>query len=200
MLAAKFSSPGSATLCLLPFVLGACENLLSIEPATIDPALDTTAVPPCARYCELAVENCRGQDAVYSSRDVCMALCPSMPPGEPGSTSGHGVQCRLHAAELAPAEPAFYCPAAGPGGNGVCGDNCESYCQLVGLVCRGDDAGYADEAACLADCATLPDLGTFAIDPSPRGQLVQCRLYHLTNASFEPDRHCSHALGGSPCK
>jgi len=179
--------------------LCACESVLSIEEATVDPALDQ-AQAPCQRYCDLVTENCQGHDAVYTSKDVCLSLCGSMPPGEPGMTSGHSVQCRLHAAELAPAEPSFYCPGAGPGGNGVCGENCESFCQLVALVCSGENAGYADEEACFSDCTAVSDLGTFSIDPAPRGAMIQCRLYHLTNATFEPDRHCSHALGASPCK
>jgi hypothetical protein len=182
--------------------LCACENVLSIEEATIDPALDRrdTMQDPCSRYCDLVAENCREQDAVYSSREGCLSLCASMPAGEPGVTSGHSVQCRLYAAELAPAEPSFYCPGAGPGGNGVCGDNCESFCQLVALVCTGENSGYGDEEQCRTDCYSLSDLGTFAISPAPRGPQLQCRLYHLTNATLEPDRHCSHALGASPCK
>jgi hypothetical protein len=186
-------------LLLLLFCTCACERVLSIDEATIDPALDQTE-DSCNRYCDLVMTNCQGQDAVYSSRDGCLTLCANMPAGERGATFGNSVQCRMHAAELAPAEPAFYCPGAGPGGNGVCGDNCESFCQLVGLVCSGENAGYADDDACWSDCTALPDLGTFTIDPAPRGAMVQCRLYHLTNATLEPDRHCSHALGGSPCR
>jgi hypothetical protein len=188
-------------LRLLPLLtcLCACESVLSIEEATVDPALDQTDAP-CDRYCDRAIENCQGQDAVYTSKDVCLSLCASMPPGDPGATTGHSAQCRLHAAELAPAEPSFYCPGAGPGGNGVCGDNCETFCQMIELVCTGENTGYADRDACLTDCAAVPDLGTFSLDPAPRGATIQCRLYHLTNATFEPDRHCSHALGASPCK
>ncbi len=179
--------------------LCACERVLDIDEATIDPALDDSQ-DGCSKYCDLVMENCQAEDAVYSSHDACMSLCANMPAGDRGATAGNSVQCRLRAAELAPAEPSFYCPGAGPGGNGVCGENCESFCQMIGLVCSGDNAGYADEDACLSDCVALPDLGTFSLAPAPRGAMIQCRLYHLTNATIEPDRHCAHALGGSPCK
>jgi hypothetical protein len=180
----------------------ACDSVLGIEEATVDPGL-ASVQDVCAAYCDTVIENCTGEHAVYASRDACLLLCAHMPPGEPGATSGHSVECRLHAAELAPVETPFYCPGAGPGGNGVCGDNCESLCQLVQQVCTGDNQGFPDESACLDDCAALTDLGTFATDPGAnlvRGPHLQCRLYHLIGAALEPDRHCRHALGEAPCQ
>jgi hypothetical protein len=175
----------------------ACDRVLAIEEAAVDPELTPTA-DPCGAYCDAVLGNCWGSDAVYASRELCLGVCATLSPGDSQATSGNNLMCRLHAAELAIAEPAYYCPIAGPGGNGVCGDNCEGLCGLVSRVC----GAFADTTGCLEQCAQLDDLGTFSADPSRgqgRGPHVQCRLYHAVVAVLEPDRHCSHALGAAPC-
>jgi hypothetical protein len=183
-------------LALLLLVCG-CDRVLAIEEATVDPQL-TSSQDPCDAYCDAVLDNCSGKDAVYSTRDVCLGVCQNLPRGEPGATSGNSLACRQHAAELASAEADFYCPIAGPGGNGICGDDCESLCQLVDAVC----SDFGDTSSCLDECGALQDLGTFSVDPAAdqgHGGHVQCRLYHVSVATLEPDRHCTHALGAGPC-
>lgn len=157
---------------------------------------------PCERYCTAVMANCTGSFAVYGSHATCLALCRFMPQGADGDRAGNSVQCRLHAAQAAPSEVPHYCPIAGPGGNGVCGSNCESLCQLRSSVCADHSAG--DEESCLTACAKLEDRPTYSTDPSVglyEGAHVQCRLYHLSAAaSDDPAGHCPHVDGEPPCQ
>lgn len=155
----------------------------------------------CEQYCDAVEASCSGVFAVYTSRKTCLAVCNALPEGEPGDTSGNSVQCRLHAAELARDEASHYCPIAGPGGNGVCGSNCEGLCKLRSGIC----APYVttDEATCVADCAALPDLGQYSTDTSQAqysGPHVQCRLFHVSAAPVaDTEQHCRHVDGAAPC-
>jgi hypothetical protein len=155
----------------------------------------------CDRYCEAVGENCNGAFAVYTSPATCQEVCKALPPGEPGAVRGNSVECRLHAALVAVDELAHYCPIAGPGGNGVCGDDCEALCQLRDRVCA--DFSTTDEATCARDCAKLPDLGTYSTDVKAGqygGDHVQCRLYHVSAAATDDaEQHCRHVDGAAPC-
>jgi hypothetical protein len=156
----------------------------------------------CERYCEVVVGRCTGAFAVYPSSSACLAVCQALPEGKPGDRTGNSVQCRLRAAELAADELSHYCPIAGPGGNGVCGHNCESLCQLSQVVC--DDYVDQDGGACLTKCAKLRDLGSYSTDLSKgqsEGAHVQCRLYHVAAAAADdPEPHCSAVDGAPPCR
>jgi hypothetical protein len=147
--------------------------------------------------------SCTAAFAVYSTRDACLAVCAHLPAGEDGDQSGNSIQCRKRSAELAPTEPSFYCPAAGPGGNGICGNNCDGLCALATAVCTGASAQWPDLETCLNDCATLPDLGTYSTDSSfemYEGPHVQCRLVHASSAATaDTDAHCKHVGGAPPC-
>lgn len=156
----------------------------------------------CEHYCTIVIQNCTGAFAVYTSLASCLAVCAALPEGMPEDRNGNTVQCRLHAASVATDEVPHYCPVAGPGGNGVCGSNCESLCQLRDKLCANYETG--DRAACLQDCAKLQDLGTYSTDVSAKqygGPHVQCRLYHLSAAAADdPQLHCKHVDGATPCK
>jgi hypothetical protein len=82
--------------------------------------------------------------AVYPSLEVCLAVCERLPAGEAGDSEGNSVQCRYRAARQVTEQPAD-CPAAGPGGAGRCGDNCESYCALMDAVCEAERLPEVDE-------------------------------------------------------
>jgi hypothetical protein len=156
----------------------------------------------CESYCAAVMANCTGSFAVYTSEATCLALCRFMPEGEEQDRSGNTVQCRLHAALTAASEVPHYCPIAGPGGNGVCGSNCESLCQLRAGVCA--DVSEGDVPSCLAACEKLEDRPTYSTDLSVgqySGAHVQCRLYHLSAAaSDDAERHCQHVDGAAPCQ
>lgn len=226
------SSPRTVLLlCGLCLCASACRQALGIEDAEVDPSLShaskgggattdlTAGAAPggassdgaggaadtfdiCEHYCTAVTQNCRGAFAVYTSLDSCLHVCAALPEGMPGDRTGNSVQCRLHAAEVATDEVPHYCPIAGPGGNGVCGSNCESLCQLRDRLCASYKTG--DTAACLQACAKLPDLGTYSTDLSAKqygGPHVQCRLYHLSAAAADDaELHCTHVDGAMPCK
>lgn len=243
-------------ICGAAFVValgaGACANILSLEDAELDPALEGsggggsetsdgghthggggdsptseggggagdvggaggelaggggegggTGPTECETYCSTVMDNCTGSFAVYGAIEVCLAACQHLPLGEAGDEDTNTVFCRLGAAQAAPAEPSFYCPAAGPGGNGVCGSNCEGLCSLAEGVCVGPWSQWPSIEECLSACSELPDLGTYSTDPADelyKGPHVQCRLYHSSSAALEdPDVHCAHVGGAAPC-
>jgi hypothetical protein len=158
--------------------------------------------PLCEQYCDAVMKNCQGDYAVYTDHTVCLAVCATFLPGEAGALTGNSVQCRLRAAKAAPIEIPYYCPIAGPGGNGTCGSDCEGYCRIMQSVCTADNSAYADEAACLAACKDIPDLDSYTVSLSAnqhKGPHVQCRLYHVSASATNPDEHCWHAAGEPPC-
>lgn len=156
----------------------------------------------CEQYCTAVTDSCTGAFAVYTSFDTCLAVCAAMPEGAPGDRNGNSVQCRLRAALVARDEVPHYCPIAGPGGNGVCGSNCESLCQLRDRLCT--DYETFDHATCLLRCDNLKDLGSYSTDLTAGqygGAHVQCRLYHVSAAAGDDaEQHCQHVDGAPPCK
>ena len=157
---------------------------------------------PCDAYCDLMADNCGG---VYPDRDACMATCALFPeggePNEDGDVvAGNSVECRTYHAGVAVENGELHCPHASANGGGTCGEYCENYCHVIGQTCTGDDEAYADNDACMAACAAMPDDGaTDAID----GNSVQCRTYHATfpAALLGAGDHCPHASvnGGGVC-
>jgi hypothetical protein len=164
--------------------------------------------PLCERYCNAVAAACTGENEQYASPAACREVCAALEPGEPGGFSANTVECRLARAELAQAtgEPGEYCHTAGPGGGGVCGDDCEGFCAVMAQTCTL--MGSFEE--CLPLCAEVPNL---AVDPDDvlfpgnvtydttiqSGDSVQCRLYHVTAATLDPVIHCSHAAGVALC-
>ncbi len=206
---------GSA-LALL-FASLACSQILGLEDAELAPGADAgtggnaalgTAglsgreLTLCQRFCRTVIEACGtapepGTLAVYDSQFVCERQCEAFDIGAPGDSSGNSAHCRLTHAELArdfPGERRSECPAAGPGGDGVCGDNCEGYCSVMLAEC----SDYDSRETCLASCRDVPDLGGFDIS-IVEGDSLQCRLYHLNAAAVSPENHCPHAAGAFPC-
>lgn len=161
------------------------------------------AVPLCEAYCSAVMSNCTGIDAVYTTPEACLAVCELLPEGQEGDETGNSTHCRLRSAEIAPTEPSYYCPIAGPGGNGVCGSNCDGLCTIAQAACDGDDEQWPSGAACQSGCSDLEDLGTFSVDPTfamYAGGHLQCRLYHAAaSALSDPDVHCMHVGGAPPC-
>ena len=192
-------------LLLLPM---GCASILGIEEAELKESntdsggsagSGTTGDPPtlCETYCDTVMENCTGNLSVYSSLDQCLALCLTIPGGQPGDESVDTVHCRLNQANAAgeTLEPADHCPAAGLGGEGVCGTNCDALCRAMVEFCSDQ---HASNAACLDDCEPLNDLGGFNVLQN-EGATVQCRIWHVGAATQNVSPHCGHAAGASPC-
>ena len=150
----------------------------------------------CNDYCDAVLATCPED---YTLRETCLGVCAQLPAGNADAPAGNNVECRLQ--QLREFEPSAgdreqICQAAGPGGNGVCGTNCESYCLLVDQVCGNWIAPLPD---CQAACEVLGDSGRFNVGSPPSdefdhaGDTVQCRLVHLSTATLEPQLHCGHA-------
>jgi hypothetical protein len=155
----------------------------------------------CETFCETVQKNCTGENTVYQSLLVCKVVCNALPPGQEGDQLGNTVQCRLTAAEnaAATAEPAVNCPQAGPGGDGICGENCGGYCTLYESFCNIED--FTDLKGCQSQCASdIPTLGPGTFNSGiDTGNSLECRLYHLSAATLDAGVHCPHAAGETPC-
>ena len=156
----------------------------------------------CDRYCATIAESCSGENEQFASPAACLAVCEKLPPGAPGDFAGNTIECRLARAELARAtgEPQNYCFSAGPGGAGVCGDDCEGFCAIMAETCM--QMGSFDE--CLPECLEVPNLSgppdNLTYETSLQdGDSVQCRLFHVSAATLDASTHCVHAAGLVVC-
>jgi len=194
-----------------------CSGVLGIEKAEHDEKLDrrsaggqsgnsggaggatTTLKPLCERYCDAALANCSAEHSLYTSRDVCLGVCRTFDPGQAGDDGVNTAECRLRFAIAAGTvgELDLNCPAAGPGGDGHCGTNCEGFCTIARGACSDSTVVTVDTCAGL--CAKLPDQGGYT-DQIQSGNSVQCRLYHASAATFDPRTHCAHVAGIGACK
>ena len=208
--------------------LAACNLVLNIGGATIDPALDDAGADAgfgddCNTYCNLINTSCTGDNAEYLSVADCQAVCANFDPGQLTDTSGDSLGCRIHYAQMAASNPAVVCPQAGPLASGGCNaDPCHAFCELVADLCDVDGIyPYDGGADCLSSCATYPYLfsygdagvgdadvpadaaiGDIALSSS---NTLNCRLYHLESA-YNPavmnayKIHCPHtALNSAVC-
>jgi hypothetical protein len=136
----------------------------------------------------------------YTDMTNCMNTCTTFPVGMASDTSGDTLGCRTYHAGLAAMTPVTHCPHAGPGGAGVCGDLCTSYCRIVAKYCTAANmAGpiYASNAECMSWCmATKSDI-VFNI-ATQAGDEQACLLYHSQEASTTPPDHCNGDLMKDP--
>ena len=162
----------------------------------------------CDRYCAAVTSGCTDSHTQYLDLEACLAICPMLPVGSPGDTSGNTVNCRLTYAKKASSEPYTYCTWAGPGGDGKCGSNCEGFCTVMMQACTPssveDQSFFTNSNTCMTACMALKDVGNYsATDGSLQvgADHVQCRLYHVDAAVTEddPTTHCPHAMGKSLC-
>lgn len=197
-------------------LLAGCRQILSIEERTFDPSLadggsDGGVTLSCESYCELIQSVCTGQNLQFSSLDACIGLCSTYPAGTLDDESGNTLGCRIHVLETSKAMiEGSDCAAAGPGGDGVCGTNCESFCAGMTTVCP---QSYESTGDCLAACDPLADCGPYFVDTgaTPDDPSVQCRLYHISAAAINigsatpgeltpsQTKHCPHADGTTEC-
>lgn len=178
--------------CLTALALGACQAVAGIEDRKLDPdALAPPASAQCKAYCTLVMDACTGVNAVYTTEAICLGVCAQLDPGDDEDTTGNTVACRYFAATNAKDEP-DYCKGAGPGGNGVCGTDCESYCQLFPQVCPEQDE-YKSPEACMEFCQALPAQPDYDVKRDHDGDTIECRLVHVSSATVKQAEHCPHA-------
>ena len=146
----------------------------------------------CAAYCDKVMAVCTGEHAVYTSNAACLALCALLEPGDFGEPGGNTVACRRFFALEAEREPEEFCSAAGPGGNGRCGTDCETYCALYPRICPAEAEAQGTQR-CIEQCEALVDQPGFDVVADHGGDTLECRLVHLTSATLHPAEHCQHA-------
>jgi hypothetical protein len=142
----------------------------------------------CVSYCDDVMAACRGEQAVYTELESCLAICERLEPGDALEPAGNTLACRALNAKLAQREPREYCSAAGPGGADTCGSDCEAYCDLTAKICPENT-----EVDCLQACRGLTDQRDYQVLRDHGGDTLECRLVHLAAAARLPTEHCRHA-------
>ena len=205
--------------CSLALGLG-CAQIFGIDEACQVGTPGCAPLEPCREYCQRISAKCSAETPQYEdSRLECESMCPYFDRAMDGTSSGNTLECRLERARSSGGELSD-CPAAGRGGNGVCGTNCDAYCSLMRNICPAlyqqfdpTDAND-DEAACQTVCASLTDADA-PYDPRPFGEearldtnqpTLHCRFWHLGTAAIELQQdgftstiHCNHAFGLNEC-
>lgn len=164
--------------------------------------IDAPAAPSCTDYCTTIAANCTAANLMYANTAECMATCGRFTPGTVGQTSGNTLGCRLyHAGNAAGGQTNAdtHCRHAGPGGNALCGSNCEGFCTIVQGSCSTQNPPpYADMGACMTACAGYSMTTPYVA--SATGNNFACRLYHATAAANAPGTHCAHtAMTSATC-
>ncbi len=156
-------------------------------------AEDTAGNFDCATYCERITMNCTAGNAQYTNLQLCEATCATFDGGAQSDTTGNTLGCRIYHAGAAAGDPATHCTHAGPGGNGMCGANCQGFCTTAVRTCPAE---WPEQAACETTCAGFSDAESYDASDAA-GDTLACRLYHLTVSTVFPDEHCPHTAAMS---
>lgn len=158
----------------------------------------SSAALTCEAYCTTLTANCSGANAQFGGMDRCVSSCKAYPVGTAADMAGNTLGCRTYHAGAAKADPVTHCAHAGPGGAGVCGSNCDGYCQIATMYCTAANMAsiYASEAECKTTCAKFPDTAKFNVTDTALQEKkeVACLLYHVQEASTAPADHCNGDL------
>ncbi|HEY6077795.1 MAG TPA: hypothetical protein VIW29_03285, partial [Polyangiaceae bacterium] len=177
--------------------VAACQAVAGIEDRTLDPNApdpgDPDTTEQCQDYCDTVMAACIGTNAVYTSEAHCLGICAKLEPGDPNEPVGNNVACRLRQAQIAElSEPEETCRSAGPGGDGICGSDCDAYCTLFPQICP-DQYLHGETEACLKACGGLADQSSYNLSADHGGDSIECRLVHTASATVDPVEHCKHA-------
>jgi hypothetical protein len=159
----------------------------------------------CTDYCNQVTTHCAGSNKVYDRPESCMAVCALMDPGDRlggsnDSTTTNTLACRIQLLGSNQVFEGNQCPSVGPGGNDKCGNDCEALCTLRRQVCAGipEEAGLdeiTDLGTCERECAALA-VKTLDTEEDIKGDTLQCRLVHASEAAISPQlaqTHCLHS-------
>ncbi len=189
---------------LAVFAAAGCNAIFGFEERTLEePEL-------CDQYCKAIGDACRDDDKQYDDSSVCLTACNRIASSD-NETIAESIGCRLEFARQAasitePGEKLEACRSAGFGtldrnSSSSCGDACELYCNLMATVCPDEDLPEVGEP-CSGFCLALEREGDFtAADAfvNEGGDTLQCRLWHLANATKQSEPHCGHANGSQFC-
>jgi hypothetical protein len=148
-----------------------------------------TGTPLCTDYCNAIQPACLAANQQYDTTAACLHSCAPLP-----KTGTNALDCRITHAGFAAGDPGTHCPHAGPGGDFVCGDPCDSFCTIAQSVCTGNNQQYPSVSDCKTACALFPAPTRYTV-PNATGNTYACRMYHLSLASVSASSavtHCPH--------
>ena len=152
----------------------------------------------CQDYCTTIMANCSGQNQQFTGMDQCLNSCKAYPLGAAADKAGNTLGCRTYHAGAAKGDATTHCVHSGPGGAGVCGANCDGYCQIAMMYCTATNSAavYATLADCKTACAAFPDTAKLDVTNTTlqEQKQVACLLYHSQEASVAPADHCNGDL------
>jgi hypothetical protein len=144
----------------------------------------------CTDYCREIAGRCTGDSAVYENDEQCLAVCAQLPLGSAEDPPGENtLLCRLDQLYAGGFEATSRCPAAGPGGNGACGDDCESFCALRRQACSEEQPSELDiarENFCERSCPGLARAPGPSIQVNAFSDTLECRMIQLARAFADP--------------
>jgi hypothetical protein len=165
------------------------------------------AMLSCAQYCTTIHTACGfdtdpspGPNDQFASLESCLGACKTYPVGMASDTTGNTLGCRTNHANLALKDPKTHCPHAGPAGAGMCGTDCEGFCQLAMTYCTAmyQAQVYQNLAECMSVCQATPDDVPYTTNTQD-GPHVACLIYHAEEAASvpkeNPSDHCANAMG-----
>jgi hypothetical protein len=191
----------------------ACNAVLGITAATPE---STDGAPPsndagdgidvapslsCDYYCALVMHNCTDENLEWLDMQRCQTGCPIFEPGSTFATNtmDDTLGCRIWHAQAAATDPDYHCRHAGPVGGGICGNDCEAFCNLDTSYCTAPyPQAYSNMSTCEAACndGAFPYLTGDAGDLAfASGDTLNCRIYHLEAAFLSgpaAQYHCPH--------
>lgn len=169
--------------------------------------------PHCEDYCGVVMKTCTAEHAVYETDGQCLAACGAFELGSVADDVGKDtIGCRkTHTYNaLVTEDAAKHCPHSGPGGAGVCGDDCNGYCKLLEKGCKSEyEAKFGTGAAAATSCKTqcLAQRGEdpihYAVESAESApNKLACKLLYATRAVEKPGTAgvCESALGEGSCK
>jgi hypothetical protein len=162
-------------------VLHACV----IEERSFDEQLSS-----CAEYCQEVTRKCSDEFTVYGSEAQCQAVCAQIPLGSEDDPPGQNtLLCRLDRLHAGSFERNTDCAAVGPGGAGICGNDCDSFCALRRTACSTLQPNQIDinrENFCETNCPGLATQPSYSIVTDGTSDTLQCRLIQVARALETP--------------
>jgi len=168
----------------------------------------------CDAYCNMSLTGCTVANgypgmgnAALQSYAACSSLCSDYVVGQIlVDQSQNTLACRLYHVQVAISKPAnlFHCAHSSPNGAGVCGNQCEAYCNQINQSCavRLNAAQYVSNQACMDYCNNNLFSNFLGAWNDTAGDSVGCRVYHADAAqALNAAIHCTHAgpSGANTC-
>lgn len=149
-------------------------------------------------YCQVAIAQCPGEGAIYTSLEHCLSVAAEVPEVTPPGVEGDfDLTCMFGEliTGLATNQPGFKC-SEGSFWSGTCVGvvNSSSYCNMVAAGCGGDDYPFDNALACIDFSVKQAfPAGTMG-DTS--GATLGCRFVQAKEALYNGTKANCDAAGG----